>query len=313
MITENENLEIQSNKSTVKTENIINISYSSDKNYAKYLALSMATVLTSKAPDEKIKFFILDGGLTTKDRENIFKLKNISDCEINFINVSKDVFADCPLGESKYLSIAMYYRLLLPDFLPDIDKIIYLDCDVQVKGSLKELFNTNLEENILGAVHDINNEMMSKIWHLNEYYNSGVLLLNLDKLRKIEFTRNLYNYINEYQSKLLYPDQDLINICFKNQIKTLDPKWNFQSLHINRNNANTNSIINHYIAAKKGFYIHRAFPLIRKTNYIIPLLLIWSKYIAKIASQWIFMLRRKDSTTKVLTILGFKFYIKCKP
>ena len=51
MITENENLEIQSNKSTVKTENIINISYSSDKNYAKYLALSMATVLTSKAPD----------------------------------------------------------------------------------------------------------------------------------------------------------------------------------------------------------------------------------------------------------------------
>lgn len=313
MITENENLEIQSNKSTVKTENIINISYSSDKNYAKYLALSMATVLTSKAPDEKIKFFILDGGLTTKDRENIFKLKNISDCEINFINVSKEAFVNCPLGEPKHLSIATYYRLLLPDFLPDIDKIIYLDCDIQVKGSLKELFNTNLEENILGAVHDINNEKISKYWHLNEYYNAGVLLLDLDKLRKIEFTRNLYNYINEYQSKLLYADQDIINICFKNQIKTLAPKWNFQSLHINRNNANTNSIINHYIAAEKGFYIHRAFPLIRKTNYIIPLLLIWSKYIAKIASQWIFMLRRKDSTTKVLTILGFRFYIKCKP
>lgn len=299
---------------TAETGNIINICYASDKNYAKYLALSMATVLTSKAPDDNINFYILDGGLTEKDRANILDLKKIAVCEINFITVSQETFSNCTLGEAKHISTAAYYRLLLPEVLPDIEKIIYLDCDVQVKGSLNELFNINLGENFIGAVKDIGSEKLCKYWNLNEYYNSGVLLLDLNKLRKIKFTQNLTNYINQYDSKLLYPDQDIINLYFKHQIKPLDQKWNFQCLHFYRKFKNEEklSIITHYITSEKGLYIYKAFSSIFKTNYKAPLLLIWWKFAAKLVIQWIFMLRKKDEKTKDITILGFNFLLKYK-
>ena len=109
---------------TAETGNIINICYASSNNYAKYLALSMATVLMSKAPDDKINFYILDGGLTEKDRENILDLKKIAVCEIEFIAINNEKFASCPINTAKYLSVVAYYRLSLPDVLKDLDKVL---------------------------------------------------------------------------------------------------------------------------------------------------------------------------------------------
>lgn len=314
IITENKNSAAQKNKIKSKSDNIIKICYASDQNYAKYLALSMATVLMSKATDDNIKFYILDGGLTEKDRANILYLKKTAVCEINFITVSQETFRNCTLGEAKHISTAAYYRLLLPDILPDINKIIYLDCDVRVKGSLKELFNTNLEENYVGAVQDSVVPQMSQYWNLNEYYNSGVLLLDLNKLRKIKFTQNLTNYINQYDSKLLYPDQDIINLYFKHQIKPLDQKWNtlvfYHSDELKNQFKNTG--ICHYIARDKAGFVYDSMAAIFKTKYKAELLKLIIKRIPKMVMHWIFMLRRRDENTKILTIFGFKLNIKSK-
>lgn len=300
---------------TAETGNIINICYASSNNYAKYLALSMATVLTSKATDDNIKFYILDGGLTEKDRENLIDLRKIADFEIEFIKIDKEKFTNCPINTAKYLSIVTYYRLSLPDILQDIDKVLYIDCDTRINGSLKQLFNTDLEGKPLGAAHDVNSRQLCKEYNLNDYYNAGVLLLDLNKLREIKFTSEIFDWISQNSAKLKYNDQDAINIFFANRIKTLDPKWNIQIRNHARNYKAKfgRAVICHYITKDKGRLVYNTLPVVFKTKYSTKLLLVYFKYLAKTFIQWIFMLRKKNQTTKDIQILGYRFYLKHKP
>lgn len=295
--------------------NIIKICYASSKNYVKYLALSMATVLTSKAPEDKLSFYILDGGLTEKDKTNILDLRKISDFEIEFIEPDKTKFKNCPINTAKYLSIAIYYRLSLPDILQDTERILYIDCDTRITGSLKELFNTDLEGKPLGAAHDVNSRQLCKEYGLNDYYNSGVLLLDLNKLREIKFTSEIFDWISQNSEKLKYNDQDAINLYLANRIKTLNSKYNVQIRNHARNYKTRfgRAVISHYIAQNKGRFIYNALPTVFKTKYANQLLAIYIKYLLKSTIQWIFMYRKKNKTTKDIQILGYRFYLKHKP
>ena len=296
------------NNSEVSANNqIINICYSSDKNYAKYLSLSLASVLTSKTPEDIIHFYILDGGIGKKDKEKILSLKNIADCRISFVSVDTDKFNSCPMHNSKRLTISAYYRLVISDLLPEVEKIIYLDCDMEIKHSLCELFNTDISQYPLAMVDDVASEKHKKRLNLDEYFNSGMLLMNLNYLRKINFTHKIFDWINVHQDELKLHDQDVLNLYFAGKIKKLDEIWNFQCKELTSVKTLPNACIIHYVARDKRDFVYNSFPLFLKTPYKKDFSILYTLRLLKAAGQKFFRLRNLNDEKKELTLIGLKF------
>lgn len=138
----------------------------------------------------------------------------INDPKIEFINILKtklDIIQDnfnC-ISQFTYMALARCY---LTKILKE-DKILYLDVDTVVTGSIQELWNTS-----------INNVCLAGTPEREQYLNSGVLLMNLGLIRSRKEDDNLIRLIKI--CRFQYPDQDAINIVFHDSMKFLDYKWN---------------------------------------------------------------------------------------
>lgn len=231
-------------------ENIINICLSCDENYAKYAGVVMASILANAKINDKIAFYILDGNISQKTKEKLISLKSIKDCFINFVNIKEEEFEDYKkIQTHRYISIAACYRLKLASLLPDVDKIIYLDCDTVVCSSLRELFNIDLKDKVLGGVSDIDSEFKSSDF---SYINSGVLLMDLDKIRTQNIENEFLLYARENINNIKLGDQEIINKVLKNRILKLSEKFNVQSeCFIRRSSFTKNPVIVHFIGTKK--------------------------------------------------------------
>lgn len=127
-------------------------------------------------------------------------------------------------------SIEILYRLYAPVILKDIDKVLYLDGDTIVNSDLSDLYNINLGSYALAAVP--NDSQVENITRLNltqnaKYYNSGVLLLNLKKMKHILKDIDISEFLLCSNTELIFPDQDMINILFQNQIIEVDKTYNY--------------------------------------------------------------------------------------
>jgi len=140
-----------------------------------------------------------------------------------------------------------YYRLLCMSYLPiELDRVLYLDCDIIINGSLEELYNTDLTDCMFAAAFDfleVMKDVSDDIKKLKpsvgqfmpqarKYVNSGVLLINLARMRKVLTTEKIVVMIDEIKSILVNRDQDFINFVFGNQIRYVDYKlYNYMPLY----------------------------------------------------------------------------------
>ncbi|MGD9153549.1 MAG: glycosyltransferase family 8 protein [Gammaproteobacteria bacterium] len=140
----------------------------------------------------------------------------------------------CP---QKYISDAMFDRLFIHKLIPKLNKTIYIDADTIVTGDLSELYYTDLNDNYIGAVIEPPFEFDEKthgydaIRHMKLdidtfYFNSGVLLMDLNKLRKINFIKKCQNYFNKYINNIVWPDQDILNGVLGEKTLFIAPKFN---------------------------------------------------------------------------------------
>ena len=139
-----------------------NICYSLDSNYVEQFCVSAVSILENADAQDIIDFYILDGGLTQDDKLNIESLKKINNFNIHYLKINLDDFKFCPLlkdideNHSDYhVTSAGYFRFKLPELLPELDKILYLDCDVIIRSSLKELFEYDLKNKSTTMVEDV--------------------------------------------------------------------------------------------------------------------------------------------------------------
>ncbi|WP_455721935.1 glycosyltransferase family 8 protein [Agathobacter sp.] len=130
-----------------------------------------------------------------------------------------------------------FYRILAIDLLPkDMDKILYLDVDMVIKGDISEVFNIPLENHPFGVCEDMNANIAcvdvhgtSKIPNDKKYFNAGTLLMNLDYLRKNNYVEHILSrFINEYQN-FFYLDQDILNNEFYDSVLFIP--WEKYNLH----------------------------------------------------------------------------------
>lgn len=114
----------------------MNIAFSSDNNYAPYLAISILSVLKNNSESE-ICFYILDFGIDNNNKKIIANIVCNHGKSIKFISVDKDEFANFPITIN-YISLATYARLNITQYIPNVDKLLYIDVDTLTNGSLDD-------------------------------------------------------------------------------------------------------------------------------------------------------------------------------
>lgn len=157
------------------------------------------------------------------------------------IFVSTNFFDNLP--QIKRISNETYYRLLCAELLPEnIDKVLYLDADIIIKESLKQLYNSQMGKFYFFAAKDENIDIDNWKIHkklnipLNKpYINAGVLLINLKLFREEVRTEELFEFVKLNYKKLYFSDQDVINSMFYNKIKVISLNYNCKSCLVNDN------------------------------------------------------------------------------
>ena len=131
----------------------------------------------------------------------------------------------------------MYFRLLCGDILPaSLHKIIYLDPDILIINSIKSLWNLDLNGNMFAAcIHKGLTDIMSSINNIRlgtkyGYFNYGIMVMDLDKMRKIVKLKDISEAINKHHDSLILPDQDILNYLYgKYILKIPETRWNYDA------------------------------------------------------------------------------------
>lgn len=132
------------------------------------------------------------------------------------------------MSDKLYYSLEMYQRYFAADILPDTDKIIYLDCDTVINGSLRPLWQTDLGTKGLAACAIPGATRTATLTGQKNkpYFNSGVMLINAKKWREMDAAALLLRTTKAHFQYLYEPDQDILNLCFMDDWITLTPIWN---------------------------------------------------------------------------------------
>jgi lipopolysaccharide biosynthesis glycosyltransferase len=156
---------------------------------------------------------------------------------ISFLRIPDEDVAGLP--GMAYISVPMWYRVFLPELLPHMDRVLYLDVDTIAVDSLDELWRTDLTDYFVAAVtnvfmrqdarHPIALGLDSEI----AYFNSGVLLMNLDEMRRHDCSRSLRELALTQGARLAWPDQDALNLVLGGRRRALRPRWNCMNSLLN--------------------------------------------------------------------------------
>ena len=212
--------------------------------------------------------------------------------------------------------------------------MLYLDCDILVVGSLRELWEQDLEDFYCAAVEEMYEGTTRDATRLGiqSYFNAGILLINNKKWVSENISDKLFQATKELYdcNNLIWQDQDVLNYVFKNNIKWVSPRFNYQqNCHPNYtytqytaeiiNNANLNPIVIHYNTGTKpwnkgykcNFKKKEYYSEMRKNKYYFTLFVLFLKQFMR----FFFSIRKENSSNelrKKITILGFRYEISCK-
>jgi len=139
------------------------------------------------------------------------------------------------LPTTENISRAMYYRVVLPYLLPKhVKKVLYLDVDVLVHGNISDFWLISMDDHVALAVQDAEVVNMSNVpGHTSAgyapYFNSGVLMMDLEAWRKQAITERFLKYMDVYASDVIFPDQDALNAVLHDKWKPVCERWNIQT------------------------------------------------------------------------------------
>ena len=209
----------------------ISISYALDNNYIYPTIVSMTSLVLNVGNNTFYDIYILHPPDFTEKSKQV--IKSIEDkypylCQVIFINMM-NFYKGIPV--SSKIPTSAYYRLSLQDILPDVQRIIYLDGDTLVFEDLKELIQLDMKGNvILGFLDSIPDAIESFGFKNATVLNSGVLLIDLENMRKYGYSKKIEEFISKNKHRLNQQDQTVINVVMQERIAPLPPKfgiWDF--------------------------------------------------------------------------------------
>lgn len=212
----------------VSKNKVIDIVCNMNDAYVQHCGVMLCSLFMNNR-EEHFRIHILHFSISKHSQSVLTEFVRSFGNEIFFYQVA-DLGFELPNLKSHYISAETYLRLLITRYVPnDIDKILYLDVDMIVLGSIRELFSTNLNGVLLGAIQDSPNPSRQErlaISKENGYFNAGVLLLNLAYWREHHITGKTIAFIKDHPEKIRQHDQDVLNVVSGGHWKRISFKWN---------------------------------------------------------------------------------------
>lgn len=200
---------------------------SSSSEYTRYLYV-MLTSLFENNRDEPVTVFILTCSHTQEDRLSFIKLAERCRQTVRFIDVDREAFAHLPA--SAKFKLETYFRLKMPELLPDeVDRVLYLDVDIIVQGSLREFYQQPMNGCSFAACPDFDmpeldvfrRELFHRTEHV-EYFCAGVMLWDLVRVRRHYSFDRFMSAAVELGGNLPFCDQDILNYVSCGDVLFLD-------------------------------------------------------------------------------------------
>ena len=206
------------------------------------LAPMFGVVVTSigiNVTSDDVMVYLLHNGLKSSTIKRLQTIADRYNVGLNFLEIDLEILKDCPVDNKiHYSNIMMYARILLPSMLPNLDKVIYLDCDLVVCRDLKSLWETDVNDVAVAMAPDLlcqDKGTLSRLGIDNNYLNSGVMVMNLDYWRKHDVQNRLLSYIVDKGNELIYNDQDAMNVILQDERRQLPVKYNVTPYHYHKN------------------------------------------------------------------------------
>lgn len=213
----------------------MNIFYFSSDLYASVAAVSMVSLLENNISKETVHFFIADDGIKDNTKSQLESLVRRYDADIVYIELpDPSDLLDFPFKD-RYQIGHSYPRMCIAQLLPkDIERILILDSDTVVLGDLSELWNMDLENNILAGVVDcMNLKAYGKQFALEDgqfYCNAGMFLVDLKKWRDQHIEDEIKRTIKKHNGNVFFFEQTLMNYSCRGKILKLSPAYNAYTL-----------------------------------------------------------------------------------
>ena len=212
----------------------IPIFFAIDDQYTPFLAVALKSLIDNASKDYKYLIKVLHTNVKENHMKQIQKYES-KNVDIEFVDLSYYIEkVQDKLYTRDYYTNTTYFRLFLPDLYPQYDKVLYLDSDIIVLGDISELYNTDMGTNLVAAAPDdiiqYNKvfqdyaELVVGVAKYQNYFNAGVLLMNLDELRKFKFEEKFLYLLSTIKFSVAQ-DQDYLNRLCKGRVKLVSHDW----------------------------------------------------------------------------------------
>ena len=220
-------------------DELIPIFFTIDDAYAPYLHVALISLIENASKDRNYKIIVVYQELNEENRNNLAELVKDHpnfEMEFKYMKQSLDMITDRIENRlrSDYFTMTIYFRIFIPDMYPEYDKAIYIDSDIVVPGDISELYDTDMHNNLIGVVKDGSVNDVAELQRymteslglkLGDYFNSGMLLMNMKELRNVKLAEHFLYLLNKYHFDCVAPDQDYLNSMCYGKIEYLDSCW----------------------------------------------------------------------------------------
>ncbi|NLW55712.1 MAG: glycosyltransferase family 8 protein [Firmicutes bacterium] len=212
----------------------MNILVTINANYLKPLQVMLKSMFINN-PQEEFYVYLIHSSLKEEELTALDQFISDHNHQLRAVTISDDYFKDAPI--LMHYTKEMYYRLLACKVLPpDLDRVLYLDPDIIVINELKTLYQLDLADYLYAAAYHKRvpireiNKIRLNAYEMEEYYNSGVLLMNLQLQRELIDEQEIFDFVDKYKNRLIMPDQDVLNSLYAKRIKTISEiKYNYDT------------------------------------------------------------------------------------
>lgn len=210
----------------------LHVAVASDLAYVPHVAALLQSLAASHAPGTVVAHFLHDASVSAGDVERM--RLSATQAGLHFHAYQPSTSQLARLSVSLRYPQVVWYRILLPELLPEVERVLYLDADTLVLQDLSPLWALDLADYPLAAVEDVQDPAHAHVplqiglARREDYFNSGVMLMNLEVMRAQHFTEALLEVARSRQVQD-FPDQIALNILVKGYWLHLPPKWNCMS------------------------------------------------------------------------------------
>ena len=227
-------------KPGAERSNTVPVVFAADDGYVPMVTTTIHSMLANANPELFYDIVVLTSNISGEHSAEMCRFfSRYPNASVRFEDVTRRVAGFALTTNNEHITNETYYRFLVQDLLPDYDKVLYLDSDLIVLGDVAELFATELADELVAAVSDIDFVSQCNVGageradYAREvlgmadpyaYFQAGVLVLNTRAMRKLHTTREWLELAS--RGDLIYNDQDVLNAECEGRVRFLDMRWN---------------------------------------------------------------------------------------